>query len=542
MNQKPSSSSNENVSTLNKKTDPLTHETCDHVDNKNPDSEFIGKVSLEDVLLQEIELVHIQLQKTDPIEEKSKSCFWNEMKQRLIANKPRQMLITSVNFEAKLISTVINLNYSVSTVLHSLRAYLLKAGINRNPYLQAQYCSLLLHMGDAALASEVDSLIDTLLQNRRLLAHQSRNYCIRLYAAISADRFIRVWTGVPVADRHRLISIGNDLLAAALQFNLLSKAIELLQALPSMLISDENVQRLIQSLLQSDPPMEQKRQFLVELRKRRQMFRPEHRVAVKTLLRSMNLTVNEISILNERCDFCRSKLESISQEEVTLLSDCVLKLLRKRVRTHNVNVVSDQEVQEFVQFLNQKRSAPFDLVVDGLNIAHICSTNKIRRYENKEGFHYTKSPQILEQSLISHLDLLMQDTEKLKRVLIIGRQHMHQWKKLERFVGKNHLRLEMYLVDNRSQDDLFTLFAALQNCQTFVLTGDILRQHHHKLDSRMEILFEKWISCRLSKPLRDWNPGVDRVIHFQANALHVPINYSEMDKDPVVRWLCASSQ
>lgn len=140
-----------------------------------------------------------------------------------------------------------------------------------------------------------------------------------------------------------------------------------------------------------------------------------------------------------------------------------------------------QEVRRFEEFLDnlyKRDRKPLDLVIDGLNIAF----NKSYSYkiddtvqsENLKKVVRNFDSDILSQKLVNTIirsDVL----NNYRRVLLIGRFSMKYWPGLTFFLNKHNV--DVFFLDTKSNDDLFTLYAATKYHKTLFMSNDLMRQH-----------------------------------------------------------------
>uniref|UniRef100_A0A8C5QFV2 Mitochondrial ribonuclease P catalytic subunit n=1 Tax=Leptobrachium leishanense TaxID=445787 RepID=A0A8C5QFV2_9ANUR len=173
------------------------------------------------------------------------------------------------------------------------------------------------------------------------------------------------------------------------------------------------------------------------------------------------------------CQVCKHQLESIylKPEEYDTLKDIILNNVIKGSDTFRKT--TPEELQEFQRFV--KSRAPFDMVVDGLNVAHI-------------------SPKGLPSQNL--LDVVSSLSSGGKRVLVLGRKHMLQdsraWQR--RHLQLLQQRADCFFLQNISEDDPFLLYASLYSGNhCCFLTRDLLRDHKACLpDPQIQQLFFKW--------------------------------------------------
>ncbi|XP_008572059.1 PREDICTED: mitochondrial ribonuclease P protein 3 isoform X2 [Galeopterus variegatus] len=132
-----------------------------------------------------------------------------------------------------------------------------------------------------------------------------------------------------------------------------------------------------------------------------------------------------------------------------------------------------QELKRFENFV--KSSPPFDIVIDGLNVAKMF-------------------PKARESKVL--LDVVSQLAKQNLRLLVLGRKHMlrqrSRWRKDE--MEKVQKQASCFFADDISKDDPFLLYATLHSgnhCK--FITKDLMRDHKACLpDAKTQRLFFKW--------------------------------------------------
>ncbi|XP_077286763.1 mitochondrial ribonuclease P catalytic subunit isoform X2 [Arctopsyche grandis] len=172
-----------------------------------------------------------------------------------------------------------------------------------------------------------------------------------------------------------------------------------------------------------------------------------------------------------QCPNCEMFLNKsvVSVDEHKLLKEAFYKQV---MIGKNVFIKSNpKEVEDFLDFV--KKTEPYDMVVDGLNVAYSVVN--------------VKSPQILSNVLVSVVKNILESNRE--KVLVLGRKHMVTWpRKHMEFLGKHCF---LYLVDDSSYDDTFLLYAALSATHTDFMSRDLMRSHKFLLENEKHI-FKRW--------------------------------------------------
>ncbi|KAH8354140.1 hypothetical protein KR084_001390 [Drosophila pseudotakahashii] len=173
-----------------------------------------------------------------------------------------------------------------------------------------------------------------------------------------------------------------------------------------------------------------------------------------------------------RCQGCQQHLQpvAISDEQFRQLRECFLE--RVLIRRDVFQRSTPEEVSRFKKYV--EKTAPYDCVIDGLNVAYSTGTKK--------------SPQQLAK-LVATVVRHFRDQDK--RVLVLGRDHMRNWsKQAMHYVQSN---ASLFLTNNLSHDDPFLLYATLRSGQdTDFFSRDLMRSHAFHLGPELKPIFRRW--------------------------------------------------
>ncbi|XP_017064161.1 mitochondrial ribonuclease P catalytic subunit [Drosophila eugracilis] len=173
-----------------------------------------------------------------------------------------------------------------------------------------------------------------------------------------------------------------------------------------------------------------------------------------------------------KCQSCQQHLQpvAISDEQFRRLSECFLE--RVLIRRDVFQRSTPEEVNRFKKYV--EKTAPYDCVIDGLNVAYSTGTKK--------------SPQQLAK-LVATVVRHFRDQDK--RVLVLGREHMRNWSKQAiHYVQSN---ASLFLTNNLSHDDPFLLYATLRSGRdTDFFSRDLMRSHAFHLGPELKPIFRRW--------------------------------------------------
>uniref|UniRef100_A0A3P9HW91 Mitochondrial ribonuclease P catalytic subunit n=1 Tax=Oryzias latipes TaxID=8090 RepID=A0A3P9HW91_ORYLA len=236
------------------------------------------------------------------------------------------------------------------------------------------------------------------------------------------------------------------------------------------------------------------------------------------------------------CGCCGSELESIqlTAEEYQELKE---KVIADVIQGRDVfKKTTPEELEHFKEFV--RRKPPFDVVVDGLNVANV----------NRD------------KSKLSHT--LLAVVSELKHqgltILVLGRKHMLRpsisWdrKNMSLIQQKAHC----FFTDNISEDDPFLLYATLHSgyhCR--FVSRDLMRDHKACLpDGATRRLFFKWQRghqlvldgfVAAGKRVKFQSiPSYDTIVQTTSDSWHIPYDDTEDRSTYEVphRWLCLTKK
>ncbi|XP_075977220.1 mitochondrial ribonuclease P catalytic subunit [Anticarsia gemmatalis] len=183
-------------------------------------------------------------------------------------------------------------------------------------------------------------------------------------------------------------------------------------------------------------------------------------------------TFSRIRKSDGQCSCCKETLKclSLSNEEFTQLQQIVKDKLI--VGSDLLLKSSTDELKRFTDTV--QRFAPFDVVLDGLNICYAVANG----------------PHIQKLRLLN--DVVDYFTKENKKILLLGRKHMLKWNK--KFIEKIMSKTCYFFTDNLSQDDPFFITAAIMSGpKTDIVSKDLLRGHLFNLkDQNLKLLFRRW--------------------------------------------------
>uniref|UniRef100_A0A2D4JDU4 Mitochondrial ribonuclease P catalytic subunit n=1 Tax=Micrurus lemniscatus lemniscatus TaxID=129467 RepID=A0A2D4JDU4_MICLE len=234
---------------------------------------------------------------------------------------------------------------------------------------------------------------------------------------------------------------------------------------------------------------------------------------------------------SRQCPSCGHLLEDInlSKEEFINVKE---KIKRDVIEgTDLFRNTSPQELERFQRFVNEH--PPFDVVIDGLNVAKTTLRNPASK---------------------TLLDVVFYLAQKYHRVLVLGRRHMlkhsFQWKKSDMDVMQK--KADFFFTNNTSKDDPFLLYATFHSGgHCMIVTRDLLRDHKAVLsDSATRRLFFKWqrghqmvVSSYVPGKILTFEDALpyDTIVQTDGNTWHIPYDDHLSNRasfEIPMKWLC----
>nr|CAG4648207.1 EOG090X0CGF [Moina brachiata] len=176
------------------------------------------------------------------------------------------------------------------------------------------------------------------------------------------------------------------------------------------------------------------------------------------------------------CRTCRRTMKnaSITRDQFQALKDNMLEKVLCGADVYKGS--HPEELHKFYKFI--ENNAPYDVVIDGLNVAYFAGHGNSRAANLKkiEGIN----------AVIKYLH-----DKQFKRILVLGRKHMLGWS--PPVIKEIKQRAHMFLTEDLSKDDPFLLYAALQDPNTKFVSDDLFRDHLFRLaDYDLQSTFRQW--------------------------------------------------
>ncbi|XP_069679547.1 mitochondrial ribonuclease P catalytic subunit isoform X2 [Periplaneta americana] len=243
-------------------------------------------------------------------------------------------------------------------------------------------------------------------------------------------------------------------------------------------------------------------------------------LATRGICKSCRRTLNPFKITNSEF----GRLQSAFLDKVVVGTDIFKKS-------------TPAELKEFQNFV--KMSAPYDMVIDGLNIAFAAGNKASPQFYAKILHHVVK-----------HF------VTKSKKVLVLGRKHMQTWP--ARYMDYIYKNAHIFLAQNLSHDDPLLLYATLYSgLGTNFLSRDLMRGHAYILkDKALRTTFRQWQlqhQCQLKYVTEQGKVHLKFPLPFnpmpQVSAdgtWHIPYDMEFVQHPPQtfeapITWLCLTS-
>ncbi|XP_062905879.1 mitochondrial ribonuclease P catalytic subunit isoform X1 [Mobula hypostoma] len=231
------------------------------------------------------------------------------------------------------------------------------------------------------------------------------------------------------------------------------------------------------------------------------------------------------------CHICNRLLETIqlNEDEYSILKEHVMNDV---IQGNDVfRKTTPAELQDFQSFM--KNRLPFDVVIDGLNVANISAKGMQSR---------------ILLDVVSHL------ARQNLRILVLGRRHML---KGTRNWDKGHMAAiqkyaDCFFTSNISEDDPFLLYATIlsgNHCK--FLSRDLMRDHKACMpDETTRRLFFKWqrghqlvlSGCNPGHKMKfEVIPNYDTIVQSTKNTWHIPYEEEGVERSSCEvprKWLC----
>uniref|UniRef100_A0A336L2T1 Mitochondrial ribonuclease P catalytic subunit n=1 Tax=Culicoides sonorensis TaxID=179676 RepID=A0A336L2T1_CULSO len=190
-------------------------------------------------------------------------------------------------------------------------------------------------------------------------------------------------------------------------------------------------------------------------------------------LKEMGYEAKEVKISKKgKCNGCKKNLVTtvLSKSEFDQLQKL---FLSKVLIRDNIFLKTDpQELDNYLKFIEM--NAPYDCVIDGLNVAYSAGVNK--------------SPKTYATILLNVTAYLSKFN---KRILILGRKHMRTWPKQQ--MKQIQEIADVFYTNDISHDDPYLLYATLYSGpKATFCSRDLMRGHAFLLGTGLKGVFQKW--------------------------------------------------
>ena len=473
---------------------------------------------------------------------------WNQ----IVCQLGDQKLTHRVNFEVDLMSAFLVNNETDTQIdrklFESMAKYIKSvASVGNNSIAVSRYYHFISHFDqyieesekeiirlttDQLMAKYVDKrlTIDVLKPSLIGLSKSSKDNCLHS---------IKLLNRIEKID----FQLFSNIIESTLKFKLIEQTFDLIEKYPDFTLSEPLVSKLINSLSEYNPNTNRTIKLLEILSQDLRVFDSNQIKTMVKALDAISYKTNNTSVAqNGLCLKCDQRLSGVTPEEQkTLIKDFRSIVFNKEndllMKTFPEYEKQLKNFDHFIRKITSER--PLDLVIDGLNLAFSTTPQLVEDHRNLRQF-IQKYPIAAIDSNIVEL-LTKNNIEKYENVLIVGRKHMKRWNKLNQFVYSQRERISMFYAMNKTQDDLYIVYSALKNPNTYIISNDLYRDLSEKMRQKRN-LFDRWLaSHQISVP---WNTRLfvfpdqfDHKIHISQNkrSIHIPFRSHENSK---IDWIC----
>lgn len=461
---------------------------------------------------------------------------WDQIKQECIKRHPA--FFNKYNFEVQLMQYLVETKEDDENIVLSLARFVEKLlDETPNKVIKAHYIVFVTNILRNLDPGNVKKMLDELVNDTKFSKFPAVFNAYIGYARLSPET---CQEALKVLDHESLLRADvPKLVLMCLKHNFIDDAFRLLNTYIPQLSST-----LLNALYKAIPRNPHKyRDFIQLLHDKRSVVDFENRHHFFTFLNRMNSKITQVKIdpITCECSCCKSKLETFTEKESEILRIHVKQNLL--IKDGNPYIKSTpEELDSFIKFTEQTRE-PFDLVVDALNCSYWAAVRTLQQEKDSQKIV------VATLGLKENLWDLLHDSEvfeKFNRICIIGRKHMENWTSIQK-LRQLEDRVEVFLLQNTSDDDIFLLYSALLNPKTHILTMDYFREHATILGPEAFNLFQKWTDCRVVTFLRkkggkdlQFPPGVNTATQINnRNITHFCIcTIYDRDRKLVKHWYC----
>nr|XP_027195250.1 uncharacterized protein LOC113789857 [Dermatophagoides pteronyssinus] len=280
------------------------------------------------------------------------------------------------------------------------------------------------------------------------------------------------------------------------------------------------------------------------------------------------------------CPCCGNQLTGLNNDEFLQLKQHFKSIIFDSNDQYMMDNLTEYHLQlmDFEQKIliddHDSNKPRYDLIVDGLNISYRRSKSIVQDKTGLRTFAKVYKVKDIDNQIVTIMEqnYLM---SKYKRILLIGRQHMKSWFQLKRMCQHYTNSIDLNLLLDRTRDDNYILYAAIQHPQTMILSSDHFKDHQNKfidwyrnnnssmidnddneIRPNLGLIFKRWLKSRQIRieqgsNLLQYPNQFDIKIHFHHSndnseselpILHIPVVLipDPYDNDDhKIGWICA---
>ncbi len=340
----------------------------------------------------------------------------------------------------------------------------------------------------------------------------------------------------------------NTLIYSSLKFKLFDHSFRLINTNTDFKLNAECVENCVNAIIESNLDFKQTINLFNTFSKTLIVFDSTLEPKLMNIMKRFGFKTHKTFVeQNGLCHKCGHTLKGLTTEEyITLRNELRSVVFNKK---DNLLLASfpeyEQELNNFDKFM-QKITAnkPLDLVIDGLNIAYKVSPKYIPDKRKLRNFVKVYSSNDIDEQSVEIL-LRNKVFDNYENILLIGRKHMKNWKKLNVLLEVERDRISCFYAMNKTKDDTYILYAAIQNQKTNIVSSDFYRDYSDKMANKnMATLFNRWL--RTHQILVEDNKYMklpdqyDYTTHISPDnkTIHLPFANSNSDKNQELKWIC----
>lgn len=254
---------------------------------------------------------------------------------------------------------------------------------------------------------------------------------------------------------------------------------------------------------------------------------------------------------NGFCQKCGQTLKGVTFEEYKTLKNEMRSVIFNKDENFLLASFPEYttELNNFENFMRKLTvKKPLDLVIDGLNVGYSTNGEIIADKRKLRNFVKVYKKDDIDEQLVEII--LKNDViEEYENILIIGRKHMKSWQKLNQLLNVQRDRVSCFYAMNKSEDDTYVLYAAIQNPKTKIISKDFYRNYFDKMEKKnLSTLFQRWLRSHQmifgKNKLITLPDQFDYKIHFSEDntAIHLPFGYFNTHEDFEINWICCQKK